>query len=246
MYLQNASEVKSLVNSKWWNASGNYFYAYLDNKRQFQGRGGSDLLYRGVTDEGSHMQSALNALLEKARTEPASAVEPKSHYAEILYGYGDPEAAYTQMMDLTRAGRERREYPEVSYSVIGALVNGMMGINMKPAAPIEDVVDGSHFETVIETLPQLTAKTSWVEIRNLPVLDDLITVKEESRSTVLTNRGKSGLVWQAAFAGSFPSLTVNGKPQAAQSEIRYLGHPVTWVRLRVAAGASAEVVLPVK
>jgi hypothetical protein len=245
MYLQNASEVKSLVNSKWWNASGNYFYAYLDNNRQFQGRGGSDLLYRGVTDEGPRMQSALNALLE-ARAEPASAVEPKSHYAEILYRYGDPEAAYAQIMDLTRAGRERREYPEVSYSVIGALVNGMMGINMKPSAPIEEVVDGSHFETVIETLPQLTAKTSWAEIRNLPVLDDVVTVKEESRRTVLTNRGKSELVWQAAFAGSFPSLTVNGKPQAAQNEIRYLGHPVTWVRLLVPAGASAEVSLSVK
>jgi hypothetical protein len=51
------------------------------------------------------------------RTEPVTAVEAKSHYAEILYRYGDPEAAYTQIMDLTRAGRERREYPEVSYSV---------------------------------------------------------------------------------------------------------------------------------
>ena len=240
MYLQNAAEVKSLVNSKWWNASQGYFYSYLDNQRQFQGHGGADLLYRNVADDGPRARSALHALLEKARTEPASAVEPQSHYAEILYRYGDPDAAYAEIIDLTGTGRERREYPEVSYSVIGTLVNGMMGINIVPSSTIEEVVHGSHFATVVETLPQLTAKTNWAEIRDLPVLDDLITVREESRSTVLTNHGKSEVVWQAAFSGSFPTLVVNGKPQVAHSETRYLDHAVTWVRLHVPAGASAR------
>jgi len=244
MYLQNASEVKSLVNTKWWNASGRYFYSYLDNKREFQGRGGADLLYRSVADDGPRAQSALNALREKARNEPASAVEPKSHYAEILYRYGDPDAAYAEIMDLTRTGRERREYPEVSYSVVGALVNGMMGINAKPSALIEEVVQDGRFETVVETLPQLTAKTQWAEIRNLPVLDDLVTVKEDNRSAVLMNQGKSELIWQAAFAGSFSSLIVDGKFQAAHQETRYLGHAVTWVRVRVPAGTSAHVEIP--
>ena len=244
MYLQNASEVKYLVNSKWWNPSEKYFYSYLDNNRQFQGRGGSDILYRDAADDGHRAQSALNALLKQTYTEPASAVEPRSHYAEILYRYGDPDAAYAQIMDLSRPGRERREYPEVSYSVIGALVNGMMGVNVKLSVPIEELADSSHPQTVVETMPQLTDKTHWIEIRNLPVLDDLITVKEESRSTVLTNLGKSELAWQAAFAGSLPNLIVNGKSQAAHTEARYLGHSVTWVRLHVPAGASAHVEVP--
>ena len=244
MYLQNASEVKSLVNSKWWNPSEKYFYSYLDNNRQFQGRGGSDILYRDVADDGPRAQSALNALLKQTHTESAGAVEPRSHYAEILYRYGDPDAAYAQIMDLSHPGRERREYPEVSYSVIGALVNGMMGINVKPSVSVEELVDSTHPEMVVETMPQLTGKTRWVEIRNLPVLDEQITVREESRSTVLMNQGKSELVWQAAFAGSFPNLVVNGKSQAAQTEIRYLGHSVTWIRLHVPAGASARVEVP--
>lgn len=244
MYMQNASEVKSLVNSKWWNPSEKYFYSYLDNNRQFQGRGGSDILYRDVADDGLRAQSALNALIEKTHTEPASAVEPRSHFAEILYRYGDPDAAYAEIMDLSHPGRERREYPEVSYSVIGALVNGMMGVNVKPSVSAEELADTTQPETVIETMPQLTGKTRWVEVRNLPVLDDLITVREDSGSTVLKNRGKSELVWQAAFAGSFPSLIVNGKPQAAHNETRYLGHSVTWVRLHVPAGTSARVEVP--
>ena len=240
-YLQSAAEVRSLVNSKWWNASQGYFYSYLDNHHEFQGRGGSDLLYRNVVDDGPRAQSALNSLLEKARTEPASAVEPKSHYAEILYRYGDPEAAYAMILDLTRTGRKRREYPEVSYSVIGALVNGMMGINIQPSLPLEEVVRSGRLEVVVETLPQLTAETNWAEIRNLPVLDDLITVKEDSRSAVLTNQGKSELIWQAAFSGSFSTFIVNGKPQTAHTETRYLDHHVTWIRLHVPGGTSAHV-----
>lgn len=243
-YLQSASEVKALVNSQWWNGPESYFYSYLDDTRKFQGRGGADLLYRNVAEDGPHTKSALHALIDKAHTEPTSAVEPKSHYAEILYHFGDAEDAYAQILDLTHTGRERREYPEVSYSVIGALVNGMMGINVKTGGTTEDVIHGSRFDAVVETLPQLTAKTSWVELRNLPVLGGSITVKEDGHSTAFTNHGKNALVWRAAFSGSYATLVVNGKSQAAQTETRSLDHVVSWVRVPVAAGASAKVETP--
>jgi hypothetical protein len=245
MYLTSASEVKSLVNSKWWNASGGYFYSYLDDSRNFQGRAGADLLYWVVVDDGAKTQSALDALLENQRSEPASAVEPRSHYAEILYRYGDPEAAYAEIVDLTRPGRERREYPEVSYSVIGAIVNGLMGINVKPSEPIEQLVRGGSFEPVVETLPQLTAKTRWAQVRNLPVQDDLISVREDgNRKTILTNRGKTTVIWRAAFPGTFATLMVNGKPHEAQSESRDDHWTVTWIRVPVQSGTTARVEVP--
>jgi hypothetical protein len=242
MYLRSASEVKSLVNSKWWNPAGGYFFSYLDSDRNFQGRAGADLLYWNVVDGGPRMQGALNTLKEGQRNEASDAVEPKSHYAEILYQYGDPEAAYAQIMDLSRPGRQRREYPEVSYSVIGAIVNGLMGINVKLSQPVEIIAQGNHFETVIETLPNETAITEWAELRNLPVLDNVITVREDkNRRTTLTNHGRTELIWQAAFPGSFAKLLVNGKPLAAHSEARYSHRTVTWVRVPVPAGSSARV-----
>ena len=118
---------------KWWNPNGEYFYAFLDKNHQFQGRAGADLLYRDVVDDGPKTRGALEDLLNTMRSEPESEVEPESHYAEILYRYGDPDAAYAEIMDLTRPGRERQEYPEVSYSVVGAIVNGLMGVNVEPA-----------------------------------------------------------------------------------------------------------------
>lgn len=244
-YLKNASDVKSLINTAWWNASGGYFYAFLDKNHHFEGRAGAELLYRDVADDGPKAQSALNTVLKNMRSEPESQVESKSHYAEMLYRYGDPDAAYGQIMDLTCPGRDRREYPEVSYSVIGAIVNGLMGINVEPAVPIEDITQGKHFETVVKTLPQLTAKTSWAELRNVAVQNGYISVRHEGeRRTVFTNEGKTELIWEAAFPGSFAALMVNGKRLNAHSESRYFGRAVTWVRTPVQAGTSVRVEVP--
>ncbi|HEY1646677.1 MAG TPA: hypothetical protein VGF96_01750 [Terracidiphilus sp.] len=242
MYLRSAADVKSLVNSKWWNPSGNCFYGFLDSHHQFQGRAGADLLYRDVVDDGPKAQSALDNLLKSMRDEPASAVEPESHYAEILYQYDDPEAAYAEIMDLTRPGRERQEYPEVSYSVIGAIVNGLMGINVEPDVSIEEIEQGKHFATVVRTLPQLTRQTAWAELRNLPVGGGSITVRHDGeRKTVLTNHEETVVDWEAVFPGSFATLIVNGKSTKAHNGSRYFGHALTWVRVLVQPGKSARV-----
>jgi hypothetical protein len=245
MYLRNASDLKGLINTTWWNPAAGYFFAFLDKDHQFQGRAGADLLYRDVAEDGPKAQGALDTLLKRMRDEPASEVEPESHYAEILYRYEEPEAAYAEILDLTRPGRERQEYPEVSYSVIGAIVNGLMGINVEPDVPIEDVAQGKRFETVVRTLPQLTAKTTWAELRNLPIGEGAITVRHYGeRRTILINHEKTNLNWEAAFPGSFATLVVNGKSANAHTEFRHLGHAVTWVRIKVKPGNSARVEIP--
>jgi hypothetical protein len=148
-------------------------------------------------------------------------------------------------MDLTRAGRERREYPEVSYSVIGALVTGLMGIRVETTLPLTDMLAGKPFATAIVTLPQLTSKTGWAELRNLPVQGKVITVRHEgNRSTRLTNRGKSALHWKATFPGSFETLLVDGKPRKAHIDPNHFGHTVTWIMWAVPAGSTVEVQAP--
>jgi hypothetical protein len=245
MYLRSASEVRRLINTTWWNPEGAFFFAFLDKDRQFQGRAGPDLLYRDVAEDGPKAQSALDVLLKKMRDEPASEVEPESHYAEILYRYGAPEAAYAEIMDLAHPGRERQEYPEVSYSVVGAIVNGLMGVNVETDIPIEDIAQGKPFEIVVRTLPHLTAKTTWAELRNLPIGKGTVTVRQYGeRRTSLVNKEETKLNWEAAFPGSFSTLIVNGKPVNAHTELRHLGRAVTWVRIQVKPNKSARVEIP--
>jgi hypothetical protein len=241
-FLASALDVKRLVNTDWWNPSGGFFYALLDVNGKFHGRAGVDLLYRDVAEDGVKTQSALDTLLTDMRNEPASAVEVESHYPEVLYRYGKPDAAYEEIVDLTRTGRERREYPEVSYSTIGAIVNGLMGINVEPAVPIEDVAQGKPFEEIVQTLPQLTSSTSWVELRNLPIGNGLVTVRHDgNQKTVLTNMGKTALTWEAEFSGSYPILKVNGKPIKSHVHTGYLGLFATSITVTVPAGNRASV-----
>jgi hypothetical protein len=243
--LQTAAQVKSLINTVWWNASKGYFYAFFNKQHQFTGRAGADLLYRDAAEAGPKTASALRTLLATMKTEPVSAVEAKSHYAEILYRYGDAEAAYMQMIDLTRPGRERREYPEVSYSVIGAMTTGLMGVRVEPTLPLEEIVAGGRLATIMETLPQLTAATSWAELRNLPLEGSLISVRHTGdRSTEMTNKGKRALKWRAAFRGSFAALLVQGKPVKAQVRSEDQGRVTSSVEVTVAAGERVAVKVP--
>jgi hypothetical protein len=241
-YFKTAADVKSLINTAWWNASGKYFYAYLDQSHHFHGRAGADLLYYNAIDDGLKTESALEGLLETMKKEPESAVEPKSHYAEILYRYGRPSEAYAQIMDLTRPGRERREYPEVSYSVICAIVTGVMGINVEASALSSSTAIGQKFEPLVSTYPQLTAQTNWVELRHLPVQGNVISVRHDGvTKTTLTNEGKPTLIWKAELPGTFAAFMVNGRAMKTRSESRDPGHVTTWVKVPVNAGQTIAI-----
>jgi hypothetical protein len=120
-----------------------------------------------------------------------------------------------------------------------------MGIRVEPTLPLTDIVAGKAFETAVATLPQLTSKTGWAELRNLPVQGNVISVRHEgNRSTRLTNRGKSALKWKADFPGSFEVLLVDGKPLKAHTDPNHFGRTVTWIVLRVPAGSTVEVQAP--
>jgi hypothetical protein len=170
------------------------------------------------------------------QSEPANEVEEESHYAETLYKYGVSDPAYAEILDLTRAGRVRQEYPEVSFSIIGAIVNGLMGVN----DPVEGTADPSAI--VVATLPQLSKQTHWAELRNLPVGTGTISIRHEgSKRTVFWNQGKDKLIWRAMFPGTSAKLIINGKAVRAESGMLHSSKPITWVQIPVAAGVSARV-----
>jgi hypothetical protein len=243
--LQTAVQIKLLINTVWWNPSEEYFYAFLDKEHRFLGRAGSDLLYRDAADDGPKVMSALNTLLGTMKTESEEAVESKSHYAEILYRYGRAEAAYAEIIDLARDGRKRREYPEVSYSVIGAMITGLVGVRVRPRLPLADMATGRPLEPVIETMPQLTAKTNWVALRNLPIQGSEIDVRHDrNRSTTVTNSGRNALNWKAGFPGSFAELQINGKTVNARVETTFLNRPITWLETNIPPGKTWRVQVP--
>jgi hypothetical protein len=55
-------------------------------------------------------------------------IEEESYVALTLFRYGRNDAAYQVLADISNPRKSRREYPEVSYSVIEAFVSGVMGL----------------------------------------------------------------------------------------------------------------------
>ncbi len=229
-FLRKAAELKSLVNTTWWNARDRHFYSHLDKDHQPAGRAGSGLLYRNVVDPGIKTEAAL----KDGRPMP-----------EVLYRYGGPDVAYARMLDIAFGPKSRREYPEVPFSWVGALVNGTMGIILDAPSALESRSHGWWVETILTTFPGLGSKVQWAELRNLPVRASEITVRHEGlHKTVLTNQRGPSLIWDATFAGSFDKLLVNGQPTPARSVKRTSGESASAVRVTVGAGGTVTVATP--
>jgi hypothetical protein len=148
------------------------------------------------------------------------------------------------MLDLTREDRDRREYPEVSYSVIGAMVTGTMGITVDPVSPLKSPDEDLFVDRTVNTLSGLGG-TDWAELRNLRVRSNEISVRHDgSRKTVLTNQKGPSLIWLAGFSGGSVTLLVDGRPAKAQAKTLQRGNETTWVRVVVGAGRTVVAQAP--
>jgi hypothetical protein len=237
-YAAKAAAVRKLINESWWNAGTKRFYSVLTRDYKLEGPsidtlggGPRALLYYGAADDGARARGALEDLMDRIRKEPSGAIEEESHYPEIFYRCGFAEAAYTELMDLTRPDRQRREYPEVSYSVIGAMVSGLMGVAVEQ--------DGA-----VRTLPSLGKETGWVELKNLPVRGNVITLREDNRSVTLTNQSGPALAWKAALRGEFTALLVGGKRVNAEMDRGPGGDRFSQVTATVKSGDTLRVEAP--
>jgi hypothetical protein len=267
VYASKARALREFVNRTWFDSKTNHFYALLDENHQLQGQSAIDVLYYGIGEDGPKAQAALNDLAAAIKANPSGQVELESHYAEVLYRYGMPDLAYAEIMDLARKGRERQEYPEVSFSVVGAIVTGLMGINIQAPSPEQSALEWdfvgaaavtrdalqlgiappvawNYVEVVIKSLPSLANPTAWAEIRNVPIRANKISVRHDGNGkTTLTNESGPALIWHASFRGAYSTLLVNGRPVKASSEKEALGL-ASFVELPVGPGNSVVVEIP--
>ena len=117
---------------------------------------------------------------------------------------------------------KRREYPEVSFTVIGNLGAGFMGIH--PSSRPEQ----------IETYPQLTAETEWAALHHVPVGHHVISVKHTHAGvTTFSNEWGPDVVWRASFPGKFDVLLIDGKKAPAESGTRTGGVVESYHALQV-------------
>jgi len=193
-----------------------------------------------VTDTGTQIyllyHDALQSLDKKLKTldaitrGPQITMEIHSHYAQVYYRYGQPQIAYDWLMKLSDPKMPRREYPEVSYGTIAAIVEGLMG------------VEPSQTENKIATLSRLTPKTKCAKISNLPFHNNTIDIEHHAQNqTTLTNHSSRTITWQARFYGDEPQHFIDGKKVKAQKDTDKVNNPYIWTEIKIAPKQSVTV-----
>jgi hypothetical protein len=218
---------------EWWSSDHNTFCSILQHDGSLSDKINfginTSALYFGLIHGKTKVALVLDnleSLFEEAN------VESKSYFPEAVYRYGRHQTAYDSLCHLMDPTLNRREYPEVSYSVIGAIVTGLMGISS----------DARHNQ--ITTLGRLTTNTNWIEVDGLPTFSNRIAVKHVGTSqTSVSNRSGSDFTWKACFAGNIGGFTVNELQVPATVEETPDGQIISWVTCLVAPNSKVTVAI---
>jgi len=225
---ERAAGLRTMYDGSWWSDEK---AKYADGRVQGGALVFQDLIWNGVFPLYFGFVPAgprRDATLRRIRDAEPEGIEIESYLPELFYRYGEEDAAYARILALADPAKERREYPEVPYAVVGAMTTGLMGVT--PDARTR----------TIETRSGLTAATAWAALRNLPVFDGFIDVRHDGRQrTSLTVRSGSRIVWKAAFAGAWDEIEVDGASLKAARGLDEAGRPVSWVTVELVPGRTA-------
>jgi len=234
-----AEALKSLYNDRWWDPARNRYFGALGEDGKFHpemkestGRSDTELpLYYELTEAGPQTQASLDYLEQQLKPDEAAmhgivgGVEGRTYLPDIFYKYGRSHSGYAALVALMDPRLKRREYPEVSFTVIGNLGAGLMGIRPLPDA-----------ET-IETHPQLTGETGWAALKHVPVGDNVISIRhEQTAKTTLINESGPDLTWRASFPGKSDVLFIDSRQVPAKTGVRLGGGSATYHTIKVRAG----------
>lgn len=223
-YTAKADELAQRYAKDWWNASKERFYGAMLQDRSFvteyHAEGNFLPLYYGSIDNREQLLKAM----EDVKINRVANVEGKTYLPDIFYRYGENEEAFTELKELVDPNLDRREYPEVSYCVVGSIATGLMGLTG----------DG---DAIVRTLPRLAHSLEWAELGEVPILDRTLAVKHNGTTeSALTLQAGKALIWKAAFPGTINTLYHNGTAISAQHETTVGGEAISFINIAVAEG----------
>jgi hypothetical protein len=225
-----ADKIQQLLERIAWSQSQHHFLGVIRQDETGFESGDAMALYFGAVKDPDHLRGALDYISSSEYWQKIN-IEEESYAPLTLFRYGRTEAAYRILFDLSRPEKPRREYPEVSYSVIAALVGGAMGVSPSRAGELFDV----------QTLAQLPGAGDYALLQSLPVRGRIIDIKHTGASSSLSNRSGPAVRWRAEFQGIVRQLKVDGKPAFAEHATLPGGMAVSWITVTVLPGVTVVV-----
>jgi hypothetical protein len=214
-----------------WSKTQNHYLGTIREDLTGTGSGDALVLYFGATKNPAHTRGALNYLSSPQYWKHIN-IEEESYVPLTLFRYGRTDAAYQVLADISRPQKPRREYPEVSYSVIEAFVSGVMGL--------ESGHHGDAFDVL--TLSRLPADDDRATLSAVSIRKNRLDIRHTGRSsTRMKNVSGPPVRWRAAFPGAVSRLLVDGTEVAAGHSTSAGGTVISWTDVTVPSGAARVV-----
>lgn len=227
-YLEKQRRLKERYLTGWRCGDGKGFHGALLLDGTFM---------QGYDDEGNFLpirfgildgEGAMKeAIAQVAEHEPAN-VEGRSYYPQIFYRCGEREKGLRYLLSLCDPALYRREYPEVSYALIGTVANWLMGVSCNENGEI----------VTCSALPE----NEWAKLEYLPVLHGEVSVTHRGKTeTEFENLSQRTVRWKASFLGRYETAFCGNEAYACGHEKNAAGEDVSWVILDVAPGTALNV-----
>ncbi|MGL4338552.1 MAG: hypothetical protein ACRCST_16825, partial [Turicibacter sp.] len=227
VYKEKAKKLKEIFNSSWWSEENKNYYSIQLLNEEFKGVSSKSTqrdwklltpvpLLFDLANSTERVEQAIDTLLHYDNR----VIELESYYPEVLFKHRYCNEAFEYIKDLCHEKKARREYPEVSYNVVYAIVDGMIGL--KPQGE-------TH---AIETYVQMPEDIEWLEVDDIPVFDgelDISVVKE--KEIEITNHCSGKIQWTCLLDETIKHVEVNNKPVSIAEQVQK-GH-VTFGAIRV-------------
>lgn len=192
-----AAKLQETFTSQWWHADEKRFYAYKLAQGGFSDRASFDNavtpLRCGIIHASEQLQGQLDYVLS---LEPSMNVEVRSYLPTILWRHGRNQEAMAIWLKMTDSDYSRREYPEVSYAAVDALIFGYMGLSADAA--LSRVYTRS-------AVPE----GAWAQVIDMPLWGGSVSLLHRGGGfSELTNRTGRPLHWEASLCGQIRSAQV--------------------------------------
>ena len=212
----------------WYDAKHNRFYGAKDRHGRFVKkycREGNFLpVYFGLLDGTPHLPAAL----EEIRAHGPANVEAKTYFPQLYFGRGLEADGLRELRELCDPALKRRDYPEVSFAVAGALVNQYLGL----------AVPGPGLLRTLSGVPEGDCAAA----QHVPVLGMEVSLRQEGqRLTAIKLKGERPARWRACFLGEYDALTCDGARHSALHTRDAAGRTLSYIDLDLPAGKELTV-----
>jgi hypothetical protein len=226
-----ADSIQALLERVAWSKTQQHYLWTIHADLTGTGSGDAFVLYFGAAKNPAHIRGALD-YLSSPRYWKHINIEEESYIPLTLFRYDRNDAAYQVLADISSPQKARREYPEVSYSVIETITSGVMGLE-----------PGRHDDTFdVRTLSRLPSDHDRATLSAVSIRKNKLDISHTGRSsTRLTNVSGPAVRWRAAFYGRVSRLHVDGEAVAANHSTLAAGAVISWVNVTVPSGAARVV-----